>query len=255
MAVKIAVANQKGGVGKTTTAICVAEELIRRGKRVLFIDTDSQCNSTSFFGAKTEDTSTMLDILCGDMDAKECIQHTENGNIIPSDKELRDAENMVKNDERRFSHLKRSCRSIENDYDYIIIDTPPVIGVTLKNVLGYANKIIIPVEESGWSLQGIMDFSDAIDLARDNNESLEVSGILIVKSKKNTNKSKRIGELADKLAEKLSCGVFPVKIRESVKCAEALTEYYVPLHEYDKSCTTQLDYEQFVDILLEREGN
>ncbi len=250
----IAIMNQKGGVGKTTTSICIAQELIRREYKVLFIDTDAQCNSTSFYGAKTEGEATMLDILCGDLEAQECIQHTENGDIIPSDKQLADAENMVKVDERRFTHLKRSLKSVKDEYDFIIIDTPPAIGVALKNVLAVCQYVIIPVEESGWSLSGLMDFAKAIELAQDNNDDLKVGGILTVKAKERTKKSARIGEFAEKLASELNSKTFSTKIRESVKCTEALTEYYVPLHKYAPHSNTTLDYDAFVDELLEDLG-
>ena len=173
------------------------------------------------------------------------------GDIIASDKLLSEAENMVKVDERRFTHLKRSLKSVEENYDYIIIDTPPAIGVALKNVLATVDYVIIPVEESGWSLDGLMDFAQALDLARDNNEKLQVAGILVVKAKERTRKSKRIGELAVKVAEKLGSKCFKTKIRESVSCTEALTEYYVPLNEYAPDSTTNEDYKNFVNELLE----
>ena len=252
MAVKIAVANQKGGVGKTTTSICLAQELKHRGYRVLFIDTDAQRNSTAFYEAETEGEATLVDILCGDEPAKDCVQHTGKGDIIPSDKLLENAESMVKLDERRFTHLKRSIRSVEDDYDFIIVDTPPAVGVALKNVLAMAEYVIIPVEESGWALDGLMDFAEAIDLARDNNPALQVAGILTVKAKERTKKSVRMGELASAIAEKLGSSRFETKIRESVACAEALTEYYEPLWEYAPNSTTNKDYEKFTDELLGR---
>ena len=249
--IRIAVANQKGGVGKTTTSLCVAQELRSRGFRVLLVDTDAQCNSTKFYEAPTQGKATMLDILCGDEPALNCVQHMAKGDIIASDKLLSEAENMVKVDERRFTHLKRSLKSVEENYDYIIIDTPPAIGVALKNVLATVDYVIIPVEESGWSLDGLMDFAQALDLARDNNEKLQVAGILVVKAKERTRKSKRIGELAVKVAEKLGSKCFTTKIRESVSCTEALTEYYVPLNEYAPDSTTNEDYKNFVNELLE----
>ena len=248
--VKIAIANQKGGAGKTTTSICVAMELSRRGKKVLFIDSDAQCNSTGFFEAETEDQETLMDILCGDLPAEECIQHTEKGDVIASDPKVSDAENIVKVDERRFSHLKRSCKGIEGVYDYVIIDTPPSIGVELKNVLAYVDYIVIPVDESGWSMSGLMNFADAIELARDNNDNLAVAGILTVKAKEQTKKSARMSAAAEKVAKKMKTKCFKTKIRESVKCAEALTEFCVPLYEYAPSCTTNMDYEAFVNELL-----
>jgi chromosome partitioning protein len=251
MAVKIAVANQKGGVGKTTTAICLAQELRRREYRVLLIDSDAQCNSTSFYEAKIDDQETLLDIFCGDEPGSNCVQHTSKGDIIASDPQLKDAETMVKVDERRFSHLKRSCKELEDQYDYIVIDTPPAIGVALKNVLAYVDYIVIPVEESGWSMAGLMDFAKAIDMARDNNEKLKVAGILIVKTKPNTKKSGRMQELAETLGAALATKTFSTKIRESSACAEALTEYCVPLHEYAPHATTTRDYDSFIDELLE----
>ena len=252
---KIAVSNQKGGVGKTTTSLCVAQELRSRGYRVLLIDTDAQCNSTKFYEARTEKEATVVDIFCGDEPALNCVQHTAKGDIIASDKLLSDAENMVKVDERRFTHLKRSLKSVEGAYDYIIVDTPPSIGVALKNVLAAVDYVIIPVEESGWSLDGLMDFANALDLARDNNEKLQVAGILTVKAKERTRKSKRMGELAWQVAEKLGTKCFRTKIRESVVCTEALTEYYVPLNEYAPNSTTNTDYKKFVDELMEELSN
>ncbi len=251
MLIKMAIANQKGGVGKTTTSLCVTQELLSRRKRVLLIDTDAQSNSTKFYEAHTEGVGTMLDILCGDMPAVECVQHTSKGDIIPSDCQLSDAETLVKVDERRFSHLKRSLKSVEDLYDFIIVDTPPAIGVVLKNVLATVNYVIIPVEESGWSLDGLMDFANALELARDSNENLRVAGILTVKAKERTRKSKRMGDLAATIAEKLGTQCFRTKIRESVSCVEALTEYYVPLSEYAPKGTTTEDYKNFVDELLD----
>ena len=251
MARKIAVANQKGGVGKTTTAICLAQELIAKGYKVLFIDSDAQCNSTAFYGGETEGRSTLADILYGDAPAAECIQHTDNGDIIPADKALSDAETTVKVNERRFTHLKRSCKGIEDDYDYIIVDTPPHIGVALKNVLAYVDGIVIPVEETGWSLDGLMDFAEAIEMARDNNEKLALYGILTVKSKQRTKKAARIADLAEQIAEDLKTRRFKTKIRESVACAEAMTEFCVPLHKYAPKSTTYQDYRDFTDELLE----
>lgn len=250
MAKKICVANQKGGVGKTTTAICLAQELRRRKKKVLFIDSDAQCNSTSFYGAKVEDQATIIDIFCADDDATECIQHTDVGDIIASDPQLKDAETIIKLDEMRFLHLKMACRSIEDEYDYVIIDTPPNMGVTVKNVLAYVDAVIIPAEESGWSMAGLMDFTKSIELAKLNNPNIYISGILLVKSKERTKKSKRMKDLAQTLADKLNTKTFNTKIRESVACTEALTEYYVPLHEYAPKSTTCEDYERFTTELL-----
>lgn len=247
----ITIANQKGGVGKTTTAICIAQELIRRNYKVLFIDADAQANATIFYEGTMEDNYTLADIMYGDELALTCIQSTSKGDIICSDTQLKDAENKVKLDEYRFLHLKRALKGIEEKYDFIIIDTPPAIGVLLKNVLAASDFVIIPIQESGWSLTGIMDFRDAINMAKDtNNPSLSILGILPVMVHKNTLKSKNIHQLASSLADKLNTKVFSADIRETTKCAEALTMYFVPLHLFAPSANTTLDYANLVDEIL-----
>lgn len=254
MAKIIAVANQKGGCGKTTTTICFAQELRGRKKKVLVIDTDPQCNTTDFYQAEVEDQNTVADILYGDAPAAECIQHKEYGDIIPSDKELSNAESMTRPDEMRFLHLKKSLKAVRDNYDYIIIDTPPAIGVLLKNVLATADEILIPIEESGWSVKGLMDLNDAITMAENTtNENLTIAGLLVIKAKKNTRRSRRIEETSEMLAEKMNTRLFHTKIRESVRTSEALTEYGIPLWEYAPGSTTQIDYEDFVDEFLKQE--
>lgn len=251
----IVVANQKGGVGKSTTAIMLAQELQRKKKKVLLIDSDPQRNTTSFYRALTKDTETLADILCGDYKAIDCIQHCEYGDIIPSDDALKDAENMVKPDEMRFLHLRRSCEGLSDLYDYIVIDTPPSIGVILKNALAFADEVIVPISEDGWSLEGLIDFFEAIQMAQNTtNANLTISGLLIVMHRANTKKAGRIDELASDLAEKMNTTVFRTKIRASVRCSEALTEYGVPLYEYAPTSTTQLDYEDFTKEFLKKES-
>lgn len=254
MAKIIAIANQKGGCGKTTTTICFAQELRGRKKKVLVVDTDPQCNTTDFYKAQIEDHNTVADILYGDVPAADCIQHQEYGDIVPSDKELSNAESMTRPDEMRFLHLKKALKGVKDQYDYIIIDTPPAIGVLLKNVLATADEILIPIEESGWSVKGLMDLNDAITMAENTtNENLQIAGLLVIKAKKNTRRSRRIEETSEMLASKMGTRLFHTKIRESVRTSEALTEYGIPLWEYAADCTTQVDYEDFVDEFLKDE--
>lgn len=252
----IAVANQKGGVGKTTTSICIAQELRRRERRVLLIDTDPQGTASMFYEAKMQETATFADILYGDMNLLDCVQHTAKGDIVASDEQLNGAENIVRPDELRFYHLKNALKDpkIKEQYDYIIIDTPPAIGVILKNVLAVTPEVIVPIQESGWSLAGIMAFYAAIQMAQQTtNPDLQVKGILTVMAHTNTRRSKEVRKSADALAQTLQTQVFHTTIRESTKCVEALTLYFVPLHQYAPYCTTAVDYEDFVSELYGEE--
>ena len=253
MAVKIAISNAKGGVGKTTTAITLAQNLKRRKKKVLIIDADPQCNTTRFYSAATEDTATMEDILCSnDTLAEECIQHLEYGDIIPCENELHDAENMIHADDYRSLHLKRAGKNLDSMYDYIIIDTPPAAGVIVRNVLAFTDYVIIPVQESGWSLDGLMTYYEStIQQSLDvTNPNLKIAGILIVMSKPRTNESKRIRGMAESLAEKIGTKVFDTSIRTSVKVTESLTDFCVPLHDFAPGCTADEDYEAFTIEVL-----
>ena len=252
----ICLANQKGGCAKTTTSICLVQSLTARGYKVLLIDTDAQCNSTYFYDAQIDNRATMMDILCNDANANECIQQTKMGDIIPSDKLLKNVDIKVADDSKRFLHLKYSIESIRNNYDFIIIDTPPQISLVLRNVLVACDYIVMPVDESGWSIYGIMDLVDVInEIKHFLNKELKILGILIVKSKRRTKIAHRVRKASDEIAEKIGCIRFKNDIRESVTCKEALTEFMVPLDKYSKSCIAYIDYENFVNELLEEITN
>lgn len=252
----ICLANQKGGCGKTTTAICLAQRLIRIGFKVLFVDTDSQCNSTRFYDAKSENVATVMDILCNDENAIDCIQSNKYGDIIPSDPMLKDVDIKVKDDSRRFLHLRNSIESVKSKYDFIIIDTPPQISLVLRNVLVACDYVIMPVDESGWSLYGLMDLVDVINEIKEYlNKDLKIAGILIVRSKRNTRISSRIREAVNEISRKIGVTFFETDIRESVACKEALTELMIPLDVYSETCTTNININEFTNELLREIDN
>lgn len=254
MAIKIAVSNAKGGVGKTTTAIMLAQELQRMENKVLVIDGDPQCNTTTFYGAEVAPgTASLADILCSlDTMAEEAIQHCENGDIIPCEQDLKDAENTVHADMYRFLHLQKAGKSINQMYDYIIVDTPPNEGVILRNVLNYVDYVVIPAQISGWSIDGLVAFyKNTIYQAQDlSNPNLKIAGILLTRYNRRTKEAKRIKEVAENIANKIGTKVFNTTIRDSVKAVEALTDYCVPLYEYENKSSVQMDYEEFVKELL-----
>ena len=251
MAIKLAIANMKGGIGKTTTSLCLADALQKKGKKVLLIDTDPQRSATGVYGAAIENTSTLADIMYSDTDAKECIQKLALGDMIASDQVLMDADTQIKADADRFYHLSDACKSIENDYDYILLDCPPGNGVMLGNVLSYANFVIVPITFDKFGIQGMTDFVDVMNTyTKRINPELKILGVLMIKYKGRQALTKDLEDnLIPSIVEKMGTKIFDTKIRESVKCqeAQALSK---SLFEYAPTCTTAEDYVTFTEELL-----
>lgn len=259
MAIKIAIANQKGGIGKTTTALCLAAALQRKGKKVLFIDTDPQMSATGVYGAVTNDIETLYNMVVPDretgecLDASQCIQNCALGHIIPSDDLLKRAETSIPVDSDRFYRLGDACKNIEKHYDYIVFDTPPGDGVLLGNVLSYTDYIVMPITADKFGIQGMLAFNETLNTFKKRiNPGVKIAGILEVKYKGRQTLTKDLeSKLIPKNAEDMDTIVFKTKIRESVKCqeAQALGE---SIFEYASSCTTAKDYIAFCDELLAR---
>lgn len=242
MARIIAITNQKGGVGKTTTAVSLATGLRKLGLKTLLIDTDSQCNSTDTYRAKVENTATLYDILFDKEKAIECVQKTEIGSIIPCDPLMREAEQRFPNDNSRSFLLRETCEDLGNHFDYIIIDTPPTMGVVLSNVLTYASEVIIPVTCDRYGLAGIELLSKTILSAKKyTNSNLDITGMVLIKYAERLNICKEINEGLLQVAEMLNTRVFDSKIRESVSCRESQSARE-SIYDYAPSSTTALDY-------------
>lgn len=254
MAIKIAIANLKGGIGKTTTALCLSDLLSKRGKKVLLIDTDPQRSATGVYGASTDGVATLADIMydeSGTIDASECIQHLPLGDIIASDNALRESETKIKTDADRFYHLIDGCKNLDDKYDFIILDCPPGNGVMLGNVLSYANYVIMPTVLDKFGIEGMADFSDVMrSYTRHINPNLRILGVLIIKYKGRQSLTRDLEDnLLPAIIESMSTKVFDTKIRESVKCQEAQA-LKVSLYDYAPTCTTAEDYISFTDELL-----
>ena len=247
----ISVVNNKGGCGKTTTTICLANQLQIYEFDVLVVDTDSQCNTTTFYGAKTYDTYTMMDIMCADVNANLCIQRTSVGDIIPSDKCLKNVDIKILDDSNRLLHLKRSMANI-NKYDYVIIDTPPQLSIMTLNALASSDFILLPTDESGWSINGIFEILNVVkSISNTVNPSIKLAGLLITKAHPYTRVSKEISNAINKLFAPQGLKAFNTKIRESVACREAISLKAVPLAKFAPNSNTCVDYKKFTDELLE----
>lgn len=252
MAKVIAITNQKGGIGKTTTATSLAGILTERGYRTLLIDTDKQCNSTDTFRATVDDTPTLYDVLLEEnspVSISEAIQHTEIGDIVASDPLLCEADaKLSQKGIKGYTKLQNAISKVK-DYDYIIIDTPPAVDTILRNVLIASDEVIIPMTVGRYSFQGIDDLADTINDAKALNPNLKIAGVLLVNVNERTNVAQEAKEALEFIKQALDTKVFKSVVRSCVKVPEAQSER-LTLIKYSKSCSTERDYEDFVEEYL-----
>ena len=163
MAIKIAIANQKGGVGKSTTAINIADVLRLDGNKVLFLDLDPQRNSTTTYGAKIDGENTIVDVLKKDCTAAEAIQHLPLGDIIAGDPLLAQEKTYFDSKLAKELLLKKALKDVEDDYDYVVMDTPPDLGIYMVNALAAADGCVIPMKADKYSADGLTGFIGTIN--------------------------------------------------------------------------------------------
>lgn len=247
----IAVANQKGGIGKTTTALALATGLQRKKKKVLLIDLDPQANATDTYRAEIEGVGTAYDLLVeGDTD---CIQSTPVGDIIAGDNNLKDASKMLDGVSAAY-RLKKGLASIAPNYDYIIIDTPPALSVLLTNALTAADTVIIPLTSDRYGLHGLVQLGETIrDIKEFTNPDLKVAGLLLVKYRGKTTLAKAVDDSLPEYAELFGTKIFNAKIRESIDARKAQA-VQSGLYEFAPYCTAARDYDKLIDELLKEEN-
>ncbi len=248
----IAVSNQKGGVGKTTTATTLAYGLRLRGKKVLLVDCDPQGNSTDTWRAKnTEGYPTLADLLFTNEPADSCIQHTEFGDILAGDPVLEDAEKQLTGF-AGFFKLKKRLEPLAALYDHIILDTPPNLGILLQNALIAAEGVIVPVTCGQYSLQGMSRFMDTVmDVRSQPNPDLTVLGLLLVRYKSRTLLAREVVDGLPELTQRLNTTVFETKIRETQKVDDSQAAR-MPLPEFSPTSTAAQDYNSLIDELEKR---
>lgn len=243
----IAIANQKGGIGKTTTALALTDLLNEMGKKTLYVDMDPQCNGTDNFRAKVEDTGTLFDLLVhGDPD---CIQTTERGDIIAGDPLLKDDEKHLTGVAAPFK-LKKGLEKIGENYDYIILDTRPALSVLLTNALTAAHKVIIPLTSDRFGLQGLTQLHDTIEGVKEfTNPNLKVDGLLLVKHNGRTNLAKGISSSLPNYAKLFNTRVYQTVIRESISTREAQAAQE-SLFNWGPRSTTAEDYRNLLKEII-----
>ena len=243
----IAITNQKGGVGKSTTATALATGLMREGYSTLLIDTDPQCNSTDTFRAVIRDQATLFDVLVKDEPIVEAIQHTEIGDILAGDPFLNDAEKLLSQQGREY-RLKEALEGLPKDkYDFVLIDTPPDLGILLTNALTAADGCIIPITPDRYSLQGLSQLDETIARVRKySNHDLEIDGLLIVMNEARTKLSKEVREMIPAVCDKLGTRCFATSIRRTQAVKEAQKRRQ-SLFTWAPDSTAAKDYEAFID--------
>lgn len=251
MAIKIAIVNQKGGVGKTTTAINIADALKHCDYRVLFADLDPQSNSTSTYQANVEGEYTMYDVLDGKCEAAEAIQNTQFGDILVGDPALSELEFKLMQRPNGFMAVKKALKSIEDNYDFIIMDTPPNLGVFMGNALTAANGIIVPVLAEKYAVDGLNKLIETYnDVLESTNPELKIYGVLLTAYDSRTKLGKDTWKLLPEIGENYGFHVFRNPVRTCQNVRDAQSEQ-VSLFEQYGSCNAAIDYANVVKEILE----
>ena len=247
----IAITNQKGGVGKTTTAAALLALLARRGARVLGVDLDPQGSLGFSLGLDIEHCVTIYDVFRGEVEPEQAISPTETCDILPSNILLSGAELEFNRPGREFL-LKKALSRLEAKYDYIIVDTPPALGLLTVNAYVAADSLIIPMAPEVLSLLGVSQIKETIEGVRNYyNSRLQVLGILLNRYNARFNLNREVLELAGQIAAQLGTRVFEAKIRGSVATAEAPAQGQSVV-DYAPRATTTLDFEALCDEVAGR---
>lgn len=249
MSITISIALQKGGVGKSTTAQALASTLGFKHKKVLLIDMDSQGNVTYSSGAD-DPQHTIFDLLAADCKIDEALVHCKYYDLVAADSYLTNIEMS----EVEPTLLKNAIRPINDNYDFIIIDTPPALGNLSFNSLVASDYVVIPTEPRPFALQGLGALHDTIVSVKDSlNPGLKILGILLIKYSNRTVLNRDIKAMIDDYAKQMDTIVFDTSIREGIAVAEAQT-VREPLIDYAKSSKPNIDYKGFTNELLQKIG-
>jgi chromosome partitioning protein len=251
MAKVIAVANQKGGVGKTTTSVSFTAAVARLGKKTLLVDFDPQGNSTSGMGVSKRSNPTAYDIVMKNTETKYAIVHLPYGDLIPSNADLSGAEVELTNEERREYRLREALESVRDEYDYIFIDCPPSLGLLTLNAFTAADSLLVPLQCEYYAMEGVADLSTTVKLAnRRLNKNLYIEGILLTMY---DNRLNFCAQVADELRRYFGGRVYDTVIPRNVRLAEA-PSHGQPITEYDASSKGARAYIAAAEEFLKRQG-
>lgn len=249
----IAIANQKGGVGKTTTSINLSACLAEKGKKVLLIDMDSQGNTTSGFDfEKNELDKTVYEVLREEVSIEEAIipveECFENLFLIPANRNLAGAEIELVTRENMQHILKKQLEPIKDEYDFIVIDCPPALGMLTVNAMTAADSVLVPIQCEFYALDGLSQLIYTIELIQESlNPDLYIEGVVFTMYDARTNLSLQVVE---NVKDNLKQTIYKTIIPRNVRLAEA-PSYGLPINLYDKRSSGAEAYRMLADEVIE----
>ncbi len=247
----ISISNQKGGVGKTTTAVNLAAFLAEKGKQVLVVDIDPQANAGFGLGVNVEEMeTTVYEVLLGTISVQEAIFRTtiENLYIVPSNMHLAGAQVELMDVEDKEYLLKRALEKVRDTFDFILIDCPPSLGILTLNSLVASDSVIIPLQCEYYALEGLSQLLKIISMVQDTlNPKLEIEGVLLTMYDPRTNLSQQV---VSDVKQFFKNKVFSAIIPRNVRLSEA-PSFGKPINLYDRTSTGSMSYEQLAHELIQ----
>ena len=252
MAKIVAVANQKGGVGKTTTAVNLACCVAAKGKTVLLCDFDPQGNASSGVGVTAQVGKSIYDCIVGGVPASTCLVHTKYCSVLPADIRLAAAEVELADLPRRERRLKEALDTVAGDYDYVFIDCPPSLGQLTVNALTACNTVLVPMQCEYYALEGLSQLVSSIRMVkRSSNPQIDIEGIVLTMYDSRTNLTIQVAEEVKKY---FGSKVFKTVIPRNVRLSEA-PSHGKPVIAYDRLSRGAMAYNAVAEEFLKRGGN